>query len=1242
MSATPLAASGSLPPHPSATPDVRPQDKKWGYEDSVFWQRIDRAGCDALKVALGGLLDDASALSQRVAGAMPRFTLHDATHLNNVLWWMQCLVTEEGLAALGPKGCGLCLLLAYTHDLGMVPEAEWETNLSDENSSEAVRLQRFTNERHPDLANLLEREPPADPSARARAEHVCGHIREFIRTDFLRVTHAEDGDDARVLTHLRSLLGNNELKQALGWLCAEEHSLRLMALLIASHNQSIGWLEARLRRDFGLERPWTWTASGAEKVNLLLPCLLLRLADICDFDASRTPRIVFHQIGLEGAASLGLGKLDSTVGISRGEWQKHLAVEGWLWSGGDGGELVYSASDCPHPAVEKAIRRFCGDISGEFEAVERILRVMAGWGARGWLRMPGEVRPAVTPRGYAFHDIEFKLQAHEVTELLLGTALYGNPELCIRELLQNALDAVQLRELRHKLKLKLEDEGIDMPPEVERCEGWNRAEREHPKIELTWGRDAGSGREWIEVKDRGTGMTLDQITRYLSALGKSYYKSAEFGAEARLLREHGFIATPISQFGIGILSCFMVAEWMEVRTCPCGRDQGDRKAWQVKITGPGALFHFTEWRDAGTPGTEVRLYLKRGFALVDIPRKELIEQLRWDLKYRNNWIGEEDRTPPAHEGTDEDVHYLNPAAVAARHVIWPRHAILARGDGDAEPVLVLDGRWHFENLVPWPAEQVAELITDEGYSAELVDGVAWRICDWSDHETENATGSRIRMVFPNSSHSTSADLGSLLSAVEGCARVAELACWSDRFLPADESCRQRYLVRGMLVPSLQAGIDHLIQAAAGVGAWLWVDFAGKAAPALTADREKTREFSRLLETNQWKDAVDGVFNRWMQWLQNSLPGKPFERNTILYLINFDPRHRRRLSTGNGSSLWRYQESSAGFTLPFYSLVHGEASREGGRDRIFVNGRSHCRDSDLAWGLDAALDHAVDEGVIFEADFRRDYWRARDFDAALADAQSLALLRSIKLSHSKGPFFVFDLPHHELGLAWRLSLDLNLVNEGFWPDLSRAFSFLNLPVHAGGLADVEMTAPTVLAWRDAVGVTPCPRDYDLVFPFSVVAQPSWLSKVPGWAKDRGWRRFLTLPFLHPSSSLAAQLAQVLRVPDAKPKGYSSRKEEEQAELDALHAQAKEIAQHTLHVLLPRPDWWERSFAEWAETDWDICGYSACWNLSTGRMLWAVGAVPREDMPARGLPIEEFLKSSQLGAFRARCPELFFEE
>ncbi len=42
----------------------------------------------------------------------------------------------------------------------------------------------------------------------------------------------------------------------------------------------------------------------------------------------------------------------------------------------------------------------------------------------------------------------------EIQQLLMGESLYGDPGLCIRELLQNALDALELRELRLKMKQK--------------------------------------------------------------------------------------------------------------------------------------------------------------------------------------------------------------------------------------------------------------------------------------------------------------------------------------------------------------------------------------------------------------------------------------------------------------------------------------------------------------------------------------------------------------------------------------------------------------------------------------------------------------------------------------------------------------------------------------------------------------------------------------------------------------------
>ena len=89
-------------------------------------------------------------------GALPRFTLHDHTHLENVLYWMEQFVTPEGWSELGPVGSAMCIVLACTHDLGMVPEPRWEEHINDSESREFADFHRFDSEKHPGLLDLWE------------------------------------------------------------------------------------------------------------------------------------------------------------------------------------------------------------------------------------------------------------------------------------------------------------------------------------------------------------------------------------------------------------------------------------------------------------------------------------------------------------------------------------------------------------------------------------------------------------------------------------------------------------------------------------------------------------------------------------------------------------------------------------------------------------------------------------------------------------------------------------------------------------------------------------------------------------------------------------------------------------------------------------------------------------------------------------------------------------------------------
>ncbi len=93
----------------------------------------------------------------------------------------------------------------------------------------------------------------------------------------------------------------------------------------------------------------------------------------------------------------------------------------------------------------------------------------------------------------------------------MGESLYGDPGLCIRELLQNALDSLALRELRLKMKQKGEASCI---------RHWVFRHSEF-RAQPARGTDEETGQQWLRVTDNGVGMTEEVIKNYFTQMGKS-------------------------------------------------------------------------------------------------------------------------------------------------------------------------------------------------------------------------------------------------------------------------------------------------------------------------------------------------------------------------------------------------------------------------------------------------------------------------------------------------------------------------------------------------------------------------------------------------------------------------------------------------------------------------------------------------------------------------------------------------
>ncbi len=187
------------------------------------------------------------------------------------------------------------------------------------------------------------------------------------------------------------------------------------------------------------------------------------------------------------------------------------------------------------------------------------------------------------------------------------------------ELVQNALDAVHLRDQRNRLATALNAAGGKEKPRQPH-QSWNG---QKAQVNVTWGED--DGRRYIRVQDSGVGMTVGTMRRFLTEIGKSYYKSDDFRAEQELMRRNGILCAAISQFGIGFLSVFMLADEVTIYTRPVGvaRRAASRKYGSArdgsfplhrKSTVLTACWRSTRIRRQRLPGTAVTIWLKKNLS----------------------------------------------------------------------------------------------------------------------------------------------------------------------------------------------------------------------------------------------------------------------------------------------------------------------------------------------------------------------------------------------------------------------------------------------------------------------------------------------------------------------------------------------------------------------------------------------------------------------------------------------------
>ena len=463
---------------------------------------------------LSNIVKNAIPRLETISNTFPTYTLHNHIHAENIVRLMGELLGEKK-SDLSSLELFILISSAYLHDIGMAFTDAEKDNIHTENM--------FNNflEYYPEA--LLQYEKNDRVPTIELTEWYCRWCHPNRIFDYL----------PRIQNDLR--WGTISLVEVIGTVCS-------------SHGH-----DAKKIKDDNFKSNFLNVA------DIKFCSIILRLADILDFDNSRSPEDLYKYLELK--------KRDTNrILVSDVEWRKHLNSDGFKINN----NIISIIAGPDTPSVEHDIREFIKSIEVELELCSSLINFCSVKWNNFILPEKNIDISNIVSNNYKYGDFKFSLEQNEVLNLLMGENLYNDPYVFIRELLQNAIDTCRYREFVEKSRGNLDY--VSKP------------------IQITSWFDENSIR-WIRIDDFGMGMNEFQILNYFLKIGKSFYNSSEFQANLiQLKNKNNEIFKPISLFGIGILSCYIVGDHIEISTKKFSIDNNQNDSIRLSLSGINSFY----------------------------------------------------------------------------------------------------------------------------------------------------------------------------------------------------------------------------------------------------------------------------------------------------------------------------------------------------------------------------------------------------------------------------------------------------------------------------------------------------------------------------------------------------------------------------------------------------------------------------------------------------------------------------
>lgn len=529
-----------------------------------------RDGFEAAEVSsrVSAVVQEVWPLLQQVSRSFPLYTLHDPEHSFRVAESMVKMVPKRTLIQLNSIELSVLLYAAYLHDIGMAASQENLYGWLKSNDYEAF-IAAHDNWESPIHSYERHRNESEDGEMLAKTldDLILRQLQDAAYTDYLREKHVQRGAEFIQANYSSKGLSDNKIQ------VQEVNYAEYVALVCKSHGDSAMLLKSeRFRRDAHI---------GKFSLNLQYCAVILRLADLADLDPERTPKVLLDFIMLD------LRTTDSVEGVipqarakSAEEWAKHRAVLGYKITPDE----IRLEAKCAQPAIQRGLNEWSDYMDSERRDCRLIVHDNRQEITEKYaLDLNKDVRKDFieSDGSYIYADFKFQLDYDRIVSLLMGTELWGDSAVVFRELLQNALDACYYR---NALTTKL---GLPYTPKI-------RFSTKHH-----W--DGGRDEAILLCEDNGVGMDQHIVEDFLMRIGRSYYHSPEF-------RQQNLDFQPIGQFGLGVMSYFMLADSLQINTQRLESSGAKKQPLSVEIDSAGRYVVLRQ-SDQNRDGTAVMLVL---------------------------------------------------------------------------------------------------------------------------------------------------------------------------------------------------------------------------------------------------------------------------------------------------------------------------------------------------------------------------------------------------------------------------------------------------------------------------------------------------------------------------------------------------------------------------------------------------------------------------------------------------------